>query len=155
MLLRCRVIGVGPRRIVSLSLRKCSAQRNDFDKYCMDFVKTRDHSGYLSGLLMPREHRGVYYALQAYNIEIATIRDHIPRNSVQAGRIRFQYWKDALQQMYSSEGLDVSNTQPIANALNFYIHRHNLTSRWFERALEARYSVVHSLEVGRRPLKTC
>lgn len=118
--------------------RQYSANRAEFDAYCLDQVKHHDRSGYLGGLLLPKEYRGVYYALHAYNVEIATIRDNIPRNSIQAGRIRFQFWRDTLQQIYSAQGLPASNNQPVVQALDFYARKYNLTSRWFERALEAR-----------------
>lgn len=114
------------------------SKRAEFDKYCLDQVKSHDHSGYLGGLLLPKEYRGVYYALHAYNIEIATIRDNIPRNSIQAGRIRFQFWRDTLQHIYGAQGLPATNNQPVVQAIDFYVRKYNLTSRWFERALEAR-----------------
>lgn len=112
--------------------------KSQFDKYCFDSVKAADYESFLFGLMQPKKFREVFFALHAFNIEIATIQDQIPKNSVQAGRLRFQFWKDTLQQIYFGSGLSPSNNQPIAQALNFYIPRHNLTLRWFERSLEAR-----------------
>ena len=114
-------------------------QKAEFDAYCLELVRSHDHEHYLSGLLMPKEYRGVYFAIHAFNVEIATIRDQIPRNSIQAGRIRFQFWRDSFQSIYSANGIDPANNQPVVHALNYYVHKYNLTSRWFERSLEARY----------------
>jgi NADH dehydrogenase [ubiquinone] 1 alpha subcomplex assembly factor 6 len=111
---------------------------NGFDKYCFDTVKTHNYEGFLSGILLPKQHRGAYFAIQAFNVEIATIKDQIPRNSAQAGRIRFQFWKDVFQQIYIDKKLSLSNNQPVAMALSHYIPKHDLTLRWFERALEVR-----------------
>lgn len=113
-------------------------QKLQFDSYCQELVKNHDRESFLSGLLLPKELRGVYFAIHAFNVEIATIRDQIPRNSTQAGRIRFQFWRDSFQNIYNSHGIDPSNNQPVVHALNYYIHKYNLTSRWFERSLEAR-----------------
>lgn len=117
--------------------RRC-ASTADFDKYCLDTVKTHNYEGFLCGLLLPKEYRGAYFAVHAFNVEIATIKDQVPRNSAQAGRIRFQFWKDVFQQIYIDKKLSPSNTQPIAQALNYYIPKYGLTLRWFERALEVR-----------------
>lgn len=139
MLRRLNTASFRSVRSVYLKVRQYAATHSEFDNYCMNNVRDNDHSRFVAGLLFPKEYRGVYYALHAFNVEIATIRDQIPRNSVQAGRIRFQFWKDTLQQIYGGAGLSGSNNQPVAKSLNFYIKKHNLTSRWFERALEARY----------------
>lgn len=114
------------------------ATTTDFDKYCFDTVKTHNYEGFLCGLLLPKEYRGAYFAVHAFNVEIATIKDQVPRNSAQAGRIRFQFWKDVFHQIYFGKTLSPSNTQPVAQALNYYIPKHGLTLRWFERALEVR-----------------
>lgn len=118
-----------PRRRVSTA---------EFDKYCFETVKTHNYEGFLCGLLLPKEYRGAYFAVHAFNVEIAMIKDQVPRNSAQAGRIRFQFWKDAFHQICFDKKLSPSNTQPIAQALSYYIPKHNLTLRWFERALEVR-----------------
>jgi NADH dehydrogenase [ubiquinone] 1 alpha subcomplex assembly factor 6 len=123
----------------SFEYRSLSMHRADIDKYCMENVKSHDYESFLGGLLFPKEYRGLYFAIHAFNVEIATIRDQVPRNSTNAARIRFLFWKDVFQQIYGESGLSPSNNQPVAQALSYYIKEHKLTSRWFERALEARY----------------
>ena len=83
------------------SLKKCvvrwsshlSQQPRAFDSYCFETVKNHDYENYLGGMLVPTEQRAAFYAIHAFNTEIATIADQIPRNQSQAGRIRFQFWK--------------------------------------------------------------
>lgn len=113
---------------------------DEIDGYCFDLVKRHDYESFLSGLLVPKKYRGVYFALRAFNVEIATIKDQVPRSQFQAGRIRFQFWKDVLSQIYSDQQcVAPSINHPIAKALEYYIPRYNLTSRWFERSVEARF----------------
>lgn len=108
------------------------------DSYCLELVRKHDYESFLAGLLIPKQHRNVYFAIRAFNVEIATIKDQIPRNQVQAGKIRFQFWKDVLQQIYTRKSLSLTINQPVAQALSHYIIKHDLTLRWFERTLEAR-----------------
>lgn len=129
---------IATRRVVSA--RNLANGPKYYDDYCRDLVKSKDHASYVAGLLFPKDLRSVYFALHAYNVEIATIKDQIPRSTVQAGRIRFQFWKDVLQHIYSTGTLPPSNSQPVAHALCYNVQKYQLTSRWLERSLEARYS---------------
>lgn len=106
--------------------------------YCRELVRSYDYENYLVGLLIPRKARDAFFAIRAFNVEIASIKDNTPRNSFQASRLRFQYWKDTLDQIYTS-GINPSNNQPVAHSLEYYVHQHDFRRRWFERSLEARY----------------
>lgn len=140
-LMLSRLLRQPVRRVRQAYHARSISHKHDFDQYCFDTVKTHNYEGFLAGLLLPAHCRGAYYAIHAFNVEIATIKDQVPRNSAQAGKIRFQFWKDVFHQIYFEKQLSISNNQPVAQALNFYIPKHNLTLRWFERALEVRYDV--------------
>lgn len=142
-----------PQRLFSQSLSSRTDARSQFDTYCFESVRSADYESFLYGLMYPQKYRDVFFAIQAFNIEVATIQDQIPRNSVQAGRLRFQFWKDSLQQIYFGRGLSPSNNQPVAQALSFYIPQNNLTLRWFERSLECRYlSDSYGAEIIQHPM---
>ena len=113
--------------------------------YCIDLVKKHDYESYLIGLLFPKQHRAAYFAIKAFNVEIATIRDQIPRNAQQAGRIRFQFWRDVLSDIQRSQSIAKHNNQPVALELAKHVTSYNLTARWFERCIEARYryAILH------------
>lgn len=113
----------------------------EVDKYCMDLVKQHDFDNYLVGLLVPSQHRSAFFAIRAFNVEIATIKDQA-NNNVMAGRIRFQYWRDILDDIYSGKDFSSSTAmnQPVVYALYKHINELNLTSRWFQRSIEARQS---------------
>src|SRR5437868_4271317 len=75
--------------------RSFSSQTNATnEQYCRDKVKQQDYEGYLIGLLFPRQYQSAYFALKAFNIEIATVRDQIPKNTNNIARLRFQFWRD-------------------------------------------------------------
>ena len=105
-----------------------------------------DYENFMIGLLQPESMRGAYFAIRAFNVEICTIHDQVPQNSPQAGRLRFQFWRDALNQIYSDK---LTTRHPVADALSFYINKHDLTLRWFERSLEARYAIIRTNHLKR------
>jgi phytoene/squalene synthetase len=107
-------------------------------QYCLDIVHKQDYESYLIGLLMPKNQRRAYYAIRSFNVELATIKDQVPRSAQHAGRIRFQFWRDLLQQMDAGLSLSRHINHPIALELHQAILEHKLTIRWLERCIEAR-----------------
>lgn len=115
----------------------------DSNEYCMNLVQKWDHENYMVGLLMPNKSRSAFFAVRAFNIEVAMIKDQIPRNTYHAGRLRIQFWKDVLNGIYfdrdSTAGFNANQANiPILKALEAAIKDNGLTLRWFERALEGR-----------------
>jgi len=43
--------------------------------HCAELVRTGDHDRFLSTLFAPVEHRDALYALHAFNVEVARVRD--------------------------------------------------------------------------------
>ncbi len=110
------------------------------DEYCVDLVKKHDYDSFLSGLLVPKESRAAYFAIRAFNVEIAMIKDQTNGNLL-AGRIRFQWWRDLIDEIYNGGGgksTSMIGKQPVAQALGIHVEKHSLSSRWFERSLDAR-----------------
>ena len=108
------------------------------EQYCMELVKSKDYEGFLAGSLFPRAHRRAYYAVRSFNVEIATIRDQVPRAAQQAGRMRFQFWRDALTSLSEKKKLETFMRQPVAQELQYVVSKYNINVRWLERSLEAR-----------------
>ena len=108
-------------------------------QYCLDLVKKHDFDSYVAGLLLPAAARNSYFAIRSFNAEIAMIRDNTHGNAM-AGRIRFQWWRDLLQEIYHGQhgGASMVATSPVAQALSEAVHKHDLSERWFERSLDAR-----------------
>jgi phytoene synthase len=62
--------------------------------HCATLLRAGDKDRFLAGLFAPAEHRSALYALYAFNLEIARVREvaHGPL----AGEIRLQWWCDVL-----------------------------------------------------------
>ena len=123
------------------------SRRSDHD-YCLKLVKKHDFENYLCGLIWPQQLQPGYFAIRAFNVEIATIKDQIKENNnVMAGRMRFQWWRDALEhiggasQIEDGTSVDAAQEHPVLNQLKRLrilgtdgpVH-----SRWLSRSLEAR-----------------
>jgi NADH dehydrogenase [ubiquinone] 1 alpha subcomplex assembly factor 6 len=107
-------------------------------RYCRDQVRKQDYEGYLIGLLFPKELQSSYFAIKAYNVEVATIRDQTRSDPKNISRIRFQYWREILNDIHTNRKLKAEVNSPVALELCESILKHNLTIRLLERNLEAR-----------------
>jgi NADH dehydrogenase [ubiquinone] 1 alpha subcomplex assembly factor 6 len=106
--------------------------------YCVDLVFRNDYQSYLMGLLFPAKHRNAYFAIKAFNVEVATIKDQIPKSAVQSGRLRFNFWRDILKQIDQKKDLPKHINQPVALELLDQVRDYDLNVRFLERCLEAR-----------------
>ena len=123
----------------SIMQPSASSSSSASSDYCVHLVKTSDFDSYLSGLLMPKSARRAFFALRAFNYEIAQIRDQ-SKNNFMTGRIRFQFWRDALQKIYEGGSIGALQDQPVIQELEICIKEHDLTHRFFERCIESRIS---------------
>jgi phytoene synthase len=62
--------------------------------YCETLVRAGDKDRFLATLFAPAEHRAAIFALYAFNLEIARVRE-VARGPL-AGEIRLQWWSDVL-----------------------------------------------------------
>ena len=62
--------------------------------YCAELVRAADRDRFLAALFAPAEHRGALYALYAFNVEMARVRE-VAREPL-PGEIRLQWWSDVL-----------------------------------------------------------
>lgn len=108
-------------------------------KYCQQLVKTHDFENFLCGLLFPNEYRDAFYVIRAFNIEVAMIKDHAIGNPL-AARVRFQWWRNMIAEMYSGEDSQVFNGQPVAQSLKHIIDKYKLSQSWLDRCFESRAS---------------
>ena len=152
------------RLFASECTSKPTLTTKDF-KYCVDLVQNRDRESYLCGLLMPADARKSYFAIRAWNVELASIKETSTQKNNSSGegpnvalQVRFQWWWDALNQIYENpekeenaiEAKDyapfsISDTlaasyfkNPIVRVLNYAVHEKQLTRRFLERLSEAR-----------------
>jgi phytoene/squalene synthetase len=123
-----------PRRcLATTSLDQERAVEN-----CVSLVKQHDFDSYLAGRLLPQKYRGPYFAVRAFHVELAQVKDQ-SRGNVMSGRMRFQFWRDSIEQVFS-ESLSSSPQTPVARALHCYKQDFSQSQRFFVRAIDARYS---------------
>jgi NADH dehydrogenase [ubiquinone] 1 alpha subcomplex assembly factor 6 len=89
--------------------------------YCVNLVRQRDYDqGYICGLLLPKESRNSYFAMRAFNVEVASIKDSSnmrlkrspadvealptpPPPSILALQLRMQWWRNAIDAIYDTD----------------------------------------------------
>lgn len=105
---------------------------DDNATHCMETVRVGSPDRYLSALYAPVECRPALFAIYAFNVEVARIRDTV--SEPMPGEIRLQWWKDVV----TGEGGEVAAGNPVAAALIAAIDRHKLPREAFARMCEAR-----------------
>jgi phytoene synthase len=88
--------------------------------YCEALVRVADKDRFLAALFAPAAHRGALYALYAFNIEIARVRESI--REPLAGEIRLQWWDDAIAGNAAGE----AEANPVTAALLAAVARYRL-----------------------------
>jgi phytoene synthase len=89
-------------------------------QHCTTLVHETDRDRYLATLFAPAGHRDALFALYAFNIEIARVREvaHEPM----PGEIRLQWWREVL----SGERDGEAAAHPVAAALRAVLKQHEL-----------------------------
>jgi phytoene synthase len=96
------------------------------------FVRDNDRDRYLATLFAPAAERDGLFALYAFNIEIARVRELV--SDPLPGEMRFQWWRDLL----AGEARGDSTGHPVAAALMATVRRYNLPTQALLDLIEAR-----------------
>ncbi len=100
----------------------------DVYEHCARTVRERDRDRYIADLFAPTAQRKHLFALHAFSIEVARIRDTVSDPTL--GEIRLQWWRDAL----TTGG----GGHPVATALIETIRAFALPVAGFEGLIDAR-----------------
>jgi phytoene synthase len=100
--------------------------------YCLEQVRRFDRDRYLAALFAPTDIRADLLALYAFNLELAKIREVVREPMM--GLIRLQWWRDAIQEIYSGKVRRHQVAQPLAQA----IERRRLPRELFDRLIDSR-----------------
>ena len=100
--------------------------------HCEALVRAADRDRFLAALFAPRERRGALFALYAFNVEIARVRE-VVRDPV-AGEIRLQWWSDVLAGDVRWE----IEAHPVASALRASVARYGLPPERLQTTISAR-----------------
>src|SRR3954452_17343605 len=91
--------------------------------HCEQLVRVADKDRFLATLFAPAEKRGPLFALYAFDLEIAGIRERA--REPMPGEIRLQWWRDVL----SGERGGEAKAHPVAAALTATIARFALPAQ--------------------------
>ena len=108
---------------------------------CRDVVAQADRERYLATLYAPQEHRDALFAVFAFGLEIARVRD-VAREPL-PGEIRLQWWREVLHGERGEQGL----ANPVSAALLDTIRARDLPLSPFERLIDA-----HTFDLYNEPM---
>lgn len=101
-------------------------------EHCAALVREADRDRYLATLFAPAEHRPGLFALYAFNVEIARVRD-LAREPM-PGEIRLQWWREVL----SGEREGEAAAHPVAAALRQTLARYGFVAGPLVELIDAR-----------------
>ncbi|HTP91170.1 MAG TPA: phytoene/squalene synthase family protein [Xanthobacteraceae bacterium] len=99
--------------------------------YCAALVRAADHDRYLAALFAPADRRDALFALYAFNIEVARVRE--AAREPMPGEIRLQWWGEVV----GGERAEEARANPVAAALMAAIERHHLPIAKFAALIAA------------------
>ena len=105
---------------------------HDAISYCAELVRNADRDRFIATLFAPERNRDALYALYAFNVEVAHVRDRA--REAAPGEIRLQWWREVLQGERHGE----ATASPVAASLLDAIERHRLPVDAMLALLDAR-----------------
>ncbi|KAL4073231.1 isoprenoid synthase domain-containing protein [Scleroderma yunnanense] len=106
--------------------------------YCRDLVRKHDYEAFLTSQLYPRLYQPGYYALRAFYIELATIKEAVSQTTLGQGRLVF--WRNAVKDIFRNQ----PPRHPVAIALFETMRDSQLAPYHFQRMIDAREEELFS-----------
>lgn len=83
--------------------------------YCAEQVRQFDHDRFLTAIFAPAAVREHLFALYAFNIELAKVREVVTEPVI--GQMRLQWWRDTLDRLYAGETVAHEVARPLGAAI--------------------------------------
>jgi phytoene synthase len=115
----------------------------DDHAYCAAQVRSLDSDRYVTALFAPAPRRADLLVLYAFNLEVARSREAVSEPAL--GRIRLQWWRDAIAECYAGKARRHQVVQPLAAAIG----RHGLSRHLFDRIIDTREVDLDSVPLER------
>jgi 15-cis-phytoene synthase len=100
--------------------------------YCENQARAADKNRYLATLFAPADRRPHLFALIAFNLEIARVRDLVSQPL--PGEVRLQWWRDAIEGRRAQEAA----AHPVASALLHVVAQHRIAALKLTGMIDAR-----------------
>jgi len=97
---------------------------------------TYDYENFLCGVFLPKPVRESVYALRAFNVELARVRESVKNPEI--GKMRFQFFRDQLDSIFKKQPVQ----SPLARALASAVYEHGLSRLFLERLITHRVRAV-------------
>lgn len=105
----------------------------DPSAYLRTMVRERDYPAYLTHVAYPRALQPHFFALRAFHIELASLKDVVSNELV--GRVRMQWWRDAIEGIYQNrvpkhpivQGLHAAIFDPVVMKQGSLVKEHFLS----------------------------
>lgn len=110
-------------------------------EYCTTLVKETDYNSYLLCLLYPQPQRSACLSILAFDQELTSVKKQC-RGNVLAGRMRFQWWRGLIDDIYTNAkdpSIVIDSAalhHPVAGCIADSVKRYSLTRRWFDKLIE-------------------
>lgn len=85
---------------------------------CAKYVREHDNDRFLSVLFAPADYREDLFALYAFNLELSKIRETVSEPLI--GRMRLQFWRDAVPQMLEGKPPSHYVAETLAGAVKMH-----------------------------------
>ncbi|KAL8589320.1 hypothetical protein ACOMHN_052323 [Nucella lapillus] len=112
--------------------RAYSSQTLSNPEYCVKLVKNHDYENYLCCLLLPKQLQRAAFAVRAFNVELAQVRDVVSEKTI--GAMRMQFWKDAVDKLLEGSPPQTPVAVELAGAARYF----KMSKRHFKNIVEAR-----------------
>jgi len=99
----------------------------------LELVRRHDHDRFLVSLLAPADRRADLWALLAFNLEIARVREAVSQPII--GQIRLQWWRDAIDEIYTGK---VVRRHEVVDPLAAAVAKYRLTRTHFDTLIDGR-----------------
>jgi len=83
--------------------------------YCAEQVRLYDHDRFMTVIFAPAAAREHLFALYAFNIELAKVREIVSEPLI--GQMRLQWWRDTLDRLYAGGSIMHEVARPLGEAI--------------------------------------
>ncbi|MGK2284562.1 phytoene/squalene synthase family protein [Pedomonas sp. V897] len=107
------------------------------DNHCAALVREQDHDRYLTVLYAPEAVRPALFALYAFNVELARVREQVSQPML--GDIRLTWWREGVEAAYAG----TPRSHPVLEALAAHVATAGVPQALLESCIEARLTDVY------------
>ncbi|XP_076749962.1 NADH dehydrogenase (ubiquinone) complex I, assembly factor 6 homolog sicily [Xylocopa sonorina] len=105
--------------------------------YCSELVRKHDYENFLCTLLLSREFRAAAFAIRAFNIEVAQVKDQV--SDYRIGEMRLKFWTHSLNDTYNGN----PPRSPVMLELHRILQKYPISKHYFKRLIDIRLEKLH------------